>query len=202
MASDVQICNIALMQIGVTKPIADLATESTVAAVTANAVYAIRRDEVLTAVQPGFARTVAALALVSEDPTEELGYAYRYPDDCLAIRKIQSGVRRIDPRDTRVPYQLSSDATGRLIYADLAEAIVEYTRRITNAEWFPPSFLSALAWRLSIDLATALGGALGSQWRDRSEMYYREALTAAKADAINEEAPDDAPESEFIRARE
>lgn len=201
MASDVSICNTALIRIGVSQQIADLAEPST-AAILCLTLYATTRDEVLRAAHWGFARKVATLGLVAEDPTDEWGYAYRYPADAIEIRKIASGIQRVDPRDERVAYELASDDSGLLLYTDRAEAVAVYTARITTAEWFPPDFASALAWRLAIDLAAPLGGALGIQWRDKAALYYRAAVDAAQAASMNEESPDDAPAAESIRARD
>jgi hypothetical protein len=202
MASDVTICNLALMRIGVSQPIADL-SEQTTAAILANTIFADTRDLVLRSAHWGFARKVAALALVAEDPTDDWGFSYRYPADAVDIRKIRSGLRRVDPRDERVSYELSSDGSGLLIYTDQEDAVAEYTWRVTTVEWYPPDFVSALAWRLAVDLAMALApSTLGSAMRDKAEQYYRAAIIDAKAASLNEEAPDDAPPSEFIRARD
>lgn len=201
MASDVSICNTALMRIGVSQPIADL-TEQSTSAILCLTLYATTRDEVLRAAHWGFARKVATLGLVAEDPTEAWGYAYRYPADAIEIRKIDSGIQRIDPRDERVSYELASDDSGLLIYTDQAEAVAEYTKRITVAEWFPPDFASAFSWRLAIDLAAPLGGSLGLQWRDKAAAYYQAAITNARAASMNEESPDDVPAAESIRARD
>jgi hypothetical protein len=102
-----------------------------------------------------------------------------------------------------VAYQLASNSSGVLIYTDQEDAIAEYTWRITNADWYPPDFVSALAWRLAPELAMALApGSLGSALRDKAFAYYKAALIDATAATLNEETNDEAPPSEFIRERE
>src|SRR4051812_32897245 len=98
--TDVGICNMALGHLAVGKAIGAL-TEASQEARACLRFYEQARDEVLRDFPWPFATTVEALALVAVQPTTEWGYSYRYPLNCLALRRIPSGVRN-DTRGTTV----------------------------------------------------------------------------------------------------
>src|SRR5688500_18089987 len=97
--SEIGICNLALRRIGVRKVITDLGGESE-EEIAANACYDHARDTVLDMFPWPFAMKYVMLDLVedfSEDTSDEIhewGYSYRYPTDCLKLRRIVTGVGR------------------------------------------------------------------------------------------------------------
>jgi hypothetical protein len=82
-------------------------------------------------------------------PNSDWLYSYRQPVDCLFERRLV--VSRTDVADPQsVPFALSSDDTGGLIFCNLANAVLEYTARpkcpLTRSE---PLFREAAAWKLA-----------------------------------------------------
>src|SRR3990167_2163908 len=137
MPSEVEICNMALGHLGVGKEIANLETEKSTEASLCRRFYANTRDEALRDFPWPFATKLAALGLIEEDPNDEWGFSYRYPSDCLRLRRLLSGLRN-DTRQSRAPYKIGKDDQGRLLFADLEDAEAEYTARITDPALFHP----------------------------------------------------------------
>src|SRR5687767_6554440 len=79
------------------------------------------RDQVLRDFPWPFARKVAVLAVVAGTPNE-WGYQYRYPTDALSIRRIlpygvdTATMGQLEFPSTRIPYSISQDASGRLLW--------------------------------------------------------------------------------------
>lgn len=201
MASEIEICNMALAHIGVSIPIANL-DEASKEAQACKLFYAQTRDAVLRDFAWPFAGRFVALALVEEDPTGEWAFSYRYPTDAHTIRRILNPATRNDSRQSRIPYRLANDAEGLVILTDQEDAEAEYTFKVTNPGWFAPDFVSALALRLAADIAPQLTGGDPFKMGERALKLYAVQIGFARSNAANEEQPDETPDAEAIRARE
>lgn len=201
MASNTEICNIALSHVGVGKSIANLDTEQSQEAVVCRVFFETVRDAVLRDFAWPFASRTVAVGLIEEDPNDEWDYSYRYPTDCLSIRRVLSGVRN-DTHQSRVPYKIAQDDDGRLIYCDTEDAEIEYTVRAEDPELYSPDFVMALSFRLAFYIAPRLTGGDPFGLGSRALKMYEYEISKAKASAANEEQYDNLPESEFIRTRE
>ena len=198
--SEVAIVNIALSHLGVGKEIANLVTEQSEEAECARRLYGTARDATLRDFPWPFATTIATLALIEEDPNDEWAYSYRYPTDCLYLRRILSGIRN-DYRQSRVSYKIAQDSGGSLIYTDQGDAQIEYTARVTDPTRYPQDFVIMLSLYLAALIAPRLAGGDPHKLGDRAmKMYYLE-LSKAVSRAANEEQAEEAPVSEFERAR-
>jgi hypothetical protein len=142
-----------------------------------------------------------AAALIEEDPNSEWSYSYRYPSDCLKIRRILSGIRN-DTAQSRVPYKIARDDSGQLFFADLEDLEIEYTMRVEDVQQFPPDFVMALSFRLAGYVAPRVTGGDPFKMGERAVRFYDYEISKAEAAAINEEQPDQPVESSFITARE
>lgn len=199
MASETEICNLALSHIGVGKEIASL-TENSQEARTCNRYYKVSREAVLRDFAWPFATKVIALALVEENPNDEWDFSYRYPADCLRFIKIPSGLRN-DTRQSRTPYKIIGDDSGRLILTDKDLACSEYVRKITDEALFPPDFEMAFSYRLAASIAPRLTGGDPFKMKEYALQMYAFEISSAKSASKNEEQNEELPESEFIRAR-
>jgi hypothetical protein len=200
-SSDTEICNLALGHLGVLTTIADLTTEQSAEAKICRRFYENTRDSVLRDFNWPFATKIDALALVESDPNDEWDYSYRYPSDCINMRRILSGIRNESP-DQRIPYKIGRDNSGRLIFTDQDDAQIEYTMRVETIEEYPPDFVYALSYHLAMYIGPHVTKGDPFKIIDRCERMYSWLMTKAQAQAANEEQPDVLPESEFIRARE
>jgi hypothetical protein len=199
--SDALICNMALGRIGVGARIEALSTDTTPEAVQCRSFYDISYASTLREFSWPFANKIVTMTLVQTSPDNEWGYSYRYPSDCLKIKRLMSGFRN-DSRDTRVPFTIRSDDDGRLIFTDQVDAEIEYTFDFNDNARLPADFVSALAWRIAYEVAPSLGGPAGQKWRSDAAMGFAIEMTNARNNALDEVQVEEEPDSEFIRARE
>lgn len=152
MASEVEICNLALIHIG-TARISSFDDRSEPARV-CKLLYALARDDLLRGHSWGFTKRYEALAELSTVTTYRYDYAYTYPADCLLARGIYRAVPTADP----IPFQIVSKAegNGKEIWTNEVDAVLEYTKRITDTNVFDIQFTIALGHYLATLLAPTL----------------------------------------------
>lgn len=203
MATRTEIANLALSHLGIGKEIANLDNEKSQEAVTMRRFYDQTRDAVLRDFPWSFATRFGALALVAAPPTEtsEWDYSYRYPTDCLMLRRIQTDVR-IDTNQSRIVFKTGRDSQGQLIYTDEANAKVEYTFREEDPSRYPADFILAFSLRLAHYAAPRLTGGDPFKLGNRAIQLYLQEISMAQASSGNETVPDQVPDAEAIRARE
>jgi len=103
-----------------------------------------------------------ALTEIDEDPTDGFAYAYTAPDDCLVIRKIgyDSTFYDIDEReDEKLRWRIvNSEASPNLlvVYTDIEDAEIEYTKLLNANGRFQNHFAEALAAQLAMDAASRI----------------------------------------------
>ena len=153
-----RICNLALTHIGIGKQISNVATDQTREAVAIRLVYNDAIQQTLRDFAWPFATRYVQLAVLDGGvrPNSDWLFKYRQPSDCLFERRLV--VSRTDVGDPAPsPFLCSSDDTGGLIFANLANAVLEYTARPkcphTRGE---PLFREAAAWKLAEAIAPAL----------------------------------------------
>lgn len=200
MTSKVDICNLAISHLGVGKSIATFDTERSEEASACRTFWDQALKQTLRDFHWPFSRRTVTLALVEEDPTTEWAYAYRYPSTCIEARKLLSGTRN-ETRQTRIAYQIAADTEGRLIYTDLEDAVLEYSALVTDTSLFPDDFAMALSCRLAVYIAPRLCGPDNQKQREYASQLYVAEISQAKANARNEEQPEEMPESELISGR-
>ncbi len=196
--SEAQICNMALAHVGHTQFIANLETEQSNEANVCGLFYEQARDFVLEDYPWPFATRYATLNLIEEDPNNDWDYSYRYPSDCVFVRRLVTALGR--ENTTPPPFKTGSDDSGRLIYTDEEDAVAEYTKKIEDPAMFPALFGEAVSWYLSGLICPGLA-------KDRKQavacfQMYEITKGRAQATAGNEQQQTTEPESEFIRARE
>lgn len=197
--SKLDIWNLALGNLGVLVEVANVNEDSAEA-------RACRRfyDVMIAELQRDFCwpflTKLAALQLVSQNPTTEWQYAYQYPNDCADARRIPSGIRN-DNRQSRVPYKIYNSATGKLIYCDIPSASLEYTLKIESVARFDPDFVIAAGYRLSAYIAASVTGGDPFKLGDTCMRFFRGAYQKARANAANEQQDEDEPQGELERSR-
>lgn len=201
MASSTEIANLALSHLAVAQPIANLTTERSTTAAACRTFYSLTRELVLRQTAWPFANVVETLGLVETDPNDEWGYSYRYPATASRLIRIPSGIRN-DTRQKRVPYKIGRDASGKLIYTDMEDALIEYTRLETDEDRYPPDFIMAMSLRLAAYIAPRVTGGDPFKLGQRAMQMYMLEFGLATANAGNEDQPDELPESEYIASRE
>ncbi|EMJ5971364.1 hypothetical protein GWI96_05725 [Proteus sp. G4380] len=199
MASEIEICNIALSRIGNSRSINSM-TEASKEAVQCNLHYAQCRDSVLADFPWNFATKKVALANTN-NPPPNWTYAYRYPNDCLKAIGIVEPHQKYRRPDTAIHFHVGSDenGTGRLIFTDHPSAWLEYVARITDVNMFDALFKDALAWRLAAELARPLASNAGIG--GEALQIYQGVIKSAAAHSLSESAEPTDYMDEFTQAR-
>ncbi len=206
--SNTEICNMALSHLGTGKEISDLETEKSQEASACRRFYSVALEFVLRDFDWGFARKQVSLALVdtfSQGSGSEFSYSYRYPNACAKIRKIMSGFRQ-DTESSRVVFQESSDAVGKLLLTNAPASVqyplfVEITRNDQSPEVWPPDFVMAISYMLASLIAPRLTSGDPMKLGDKALQKYFVWKSKAEANDLSESVPDIPYDSEFVRVR-
>jgi hypothetical protein len=186
--SDVSICNKALGHVGTRSTIASLAEKSN-EAIQCALYYESTRDSILRAEHWNFAGfqqplTMLASLATSPIPPSPWQFEYAYPSDCLKCRYILPIMGSDPPPSsialTSAPVQIVAapnwigpvvkfvvssdvDAKGnqiKVILTNQAQAILKYTKRITDPGMFDSDFVEVLVLAIGAKLINALTGDL------------------------------------------
>lgn len=142
------------------------------------------------------------LELIAENPNDLWTYAYKYPNNCATIRRIQSCVVQ-DNRQTKIPLRTGVLNGVSVIYTNFPQATLEYVPNDIPLSSFSASAGMALAYRLA-HMATALVAGKGAQ-KIRQEIlqlymaYKSEAQEHDRMENMNFE--EDRVVSEFVADR-
>lgn len=200
MMSDTKIANMALGHVGVSKQIGNLITERSLEANACREWFEVCRESALGDFHWSFATKFKTVGLVENNPTQEWAYSYRYPSDCIDVRRILSG-QRTDVRATRVPFRIASDDEGGIILTDMQNAQIEYTWLNKDASKYSTNFATAMSLMLANYIVPQLSGGDPFQRQQKiMQLYAMEISKAATNNAIEEQA-DIEPDSEFVLAR-
>ena len=156
MATEVDICNIALGSLGL-EPIASLG-ESVQNARTCNLFYALTRDSYLQEHSWSFATKTIELVEITPLPDgySRFSYGYEYPADCLKAQKIRDGESDFFYPFIIKDYVITGPADSKLILTNLPDAFLEYTVALTETSLFSPIFINALSKKLAAEISWPL----------------------------------------------
>lgn len=184
MASDVAICNLAMIRLGA-ETITSL-TQNSANARRCSAVFALARDSELRKHVWSFARARARLAADTTAPTH--GYTYRYtlPPDFL----------RLHPDATVTDWQIEG---GYILTDDGAPLDIIYVKRITDTSLFDALFVDALAARIAVELAEEI--TQSNTKKQIADKWYGDTIREAKRVNAVERISDEMPEDTWITAR-
>lgn len=179
------ICNIALSNLGTSKPIVTL-HEGTTEADECSKRYAPARDTVLRDFPWNFANRHVVLSAVTDVTDTALfedagwGYVYEYPDNCVnAILVYNESTNQSETKEKFRVTSVDDAGTEKLrILSNIEGAYLEYTAQIRNVRLYDPQFKDALAFRLAADLAMPLKSSTND--RDKMMQYYNAILAQAK----------------------
>jgi len=194
----ITICNMALAFIG-ESPI-EAMTEASEQARRCAQFYEHDRRIVLRRYPWPWATRRVELALVAETP-QDYAYAYRYPADCVCLRKIYAVYEdgTLMPLSDFVEYRVVSDDAGRVIYTNAARVVAEYTADIQDNDLMDEQFCEVLAWKLAASIAFKLVG--NPQVTQMATAEYERLYNEAIANATNEQNTEPPKLNTFIMAR-
>ncbi|GKX40036.1 hypothetical protein SOASR014_37750 [Pectobacterium carotovorum subsp. carotovorum] len=199
MASEIEICNIALSRLGVSRSINAL-TEQSKEAGACSLHYEPARDAVLSDFPWNFATKRVALADLNSAPAD-WQYAYRYPTDCMRLIEIMTPGTRTPTARQRIEYVTGSDAdgAGKLIYTDQPSAWLKYVGSVTDTNMFDAIFRDALAWRMAGEMAMQLTG--NANLGQFALQMYAQVIASAASRSMEENQEAQPPIDPFTAAR-
>lgn len=152
MASEVDIANLALGHLGDDATVASFdPPEGSPQAEHCAHFYPIARDTLLEEYAWTFATVTEPLVLLGP-AVDGWTYSYALPNLCLKVLSVYTPGNRND--DDPLPFELETMADGQLILlTDVPNAIIRYTRKITDSSRFSPLFTETLSWLLASMLA-------------------------------------------------
>jgi len=197
MTSQVEIYNLALMNIGLSETVASL-EERSKARIICSQFWQITRDAVLAEFNWPFATKFETLALIA-DETKPWQYTYQYPTDCLkALYLVMDGLLQPDEK-MQPEYETAYGDDGRVILTNYPNAVLAYITRVEDTGRFPPLFVIALAWRLASHIAMPM---TATQSLVQSCMQqYKITSQEAWAEALNESKFNFNHQSEYVTVR-
>lgn len=168
--------NLALGRIGKSDSIGSI-FEGSMAARQALNIYSQTRDEMLRAVDYGFAERNVNLTLLKQapatgyfppnawngtvNPPPPWVFEYTYPDDCLKVRSIKPVplfVMNFDPQPN--VFAVENDnyfvPSRKVILCNVPGAMMVYTGQITDPTRWESDFIDAMAGKLALRLAPVL----------------------------------------------
>lgn len=194
MASEVDICNLALAHLGDTATVTSLdPPEGSAQAEHCARFYPIARDSLLEMHTWGFATRRVTLALLGSG-WPEWDYSYMQPSDALNIIAIlppdasddySQGLSNVPNAagGSYVPQAFSCETDGSgndVILTDQADAVLRYTNIVTDTTKFSPLFVMTLSWQLASMLAgPMLKGEAGAAESKRCAAVMRGYLSQA-----------------------
>ena len=177
MASQIDICNLALGRIGQQANVSSITpSDGSAAADFCASWYPIARDAMLEMHAWGFSTKRVNLAVLDGQAPDGWQFAYAFPTDAIKIWDVKlpadtpggaffntdwwwrgsspefSVLNMVDNQDQQFVVESLADGTIA-IYTNVQNAIAIYSCRITDTTKFPPLFVNALAWLLASYLA-------------------------------------------------
>ncbi len=202
-ATDLEICNLALDNIGVTNKVASISAPATKEEKACARWYAHSRDFVLRAFPWPFASRSETLVLaVPEILHLRWQYVYDLPATFFKARRVfVEGQAR---NDLGLPFEVELDPTGTkfVLLCDSATAALEFTRKFdSNAlvALLPPPFVDAVAWHLASKVVTPL--ALKKELISEALQMYRNTVLAALGIEMAQGKRDDPADAPWVQAR-
>ena len=145
MATEVDICNIALFKVGAER-ISSLA-ENNKRAKLCNDLYALERDNLLYSHPWNFAIVRAELSPVVAAPLFGYTKQFQIPSDCLRVIATEYD-EYVDTFDYRIE--------GDKLLCDEATIKVEYIKQQTDVSKYTPKFIEALGLQIAARIAYAM----------------------------------------------
>lgn len=200
MASDVDICNLALSRLGDDATVSSIdPPEGSQQAEHCARFYPIARDTALSMHDWNFASRRANLAVLSNVPCAPWRFAYALPAQLI---KAVCVLEPTGVQDAAFVIESSSNDTPVLL-TDQESALLKYVARFTDAARFPTLFVDALVWLLASHIAGPLiKGETGAGMAQQAYQAYLGALQRAIAGDMAQYQPDaPAPQTPWIKDR-
>lgn len=195
MASEVDICNLALARLGDEANVSSIdPPEGSAQAEHCARFYSIARDTLLESHAWRFSTRRDVLAALVAN-TSGWRFAYAMPADYLrALAVLPSDAKGHESTEPFI-VEMGEDGAG-VILTDQPDATLRYVARVTDTTRFPPLFVDALAWLLASHLAgPVLKGDAGAGMSRACLQSFMVAASVARTSDANQgsASPDHSP---------
>lgn len=190
MASEVGICNSALVKLG--EPTITALDQGGKAASTCNALYDKLRDELLRRHQWNFAVARVKLARLSEAPAFGFDHQFELPADHLRTVAVFDN----DAGIGAVRYRIE----GGAILSDAEDIYLHHIRQVTDPNRMTADFREALSAMLAMEMAIPIADSRTLQ-QQMAELFRLKLTIAMSTDAV-EDFPDEIPAGSWVAERE
>jgi hypothetical protein len=198
MPSTVDICNLALMHIGVNATIASLTEQSTEARACSR-VYDTAKNATLRDHNWNFATKYISLADIGTPP-EGWHYRYQYPNDCIKAISVTPATNNITAQKQHSFRVVSQDnLETKAIICNISPATLEYVADIKSSQNFDPLFVEAISLRIASMIAFTLTGK--TRLRNDALKLYEDTIANARFIDAQEGQSQDITEPEWISYR-
>lgn len=156
MASEVDICNLALAHLGDDAILSSInPPDGSPQSQHCATFYPVARNSMQDVHNWSFCTTRVTLALLSTTPLSGWQYTYALPSDMVsALSVFLAG--SADDNDPQ-PYEIEQTQAGvDVLYTNAPNAILRYVRNVTDPSTFSPLFVDALAWLVASYVAGPL----------------------------------------------
>jgi hypothetical protein len=173
MASEVEICNNALIKLGASRIVA--LTEDSKNARLCNQIYDQTRDAVLRDHFWNFAMKRVELAELTSTPSFQFDVEYQLPADCLRVLRME---------DTDMTFKVE----GRKLLTNESTAKILYISRVSDPNEFDALFIEAFSARLAWELCYAITE--NNTLLQLTQAAYRDKISEARTADAQEGTPD------------
>lgn len=200
-----EIYNLALGALLLQRQIANPDTDASNEAKVLNTHYTVAFNSTLEDLDLDATMSIATLELIETNPNELWSYAYKYPTDCVFLRRLQDANNKThkDNRYTHHPKNVQIHDGQKAIMTNLEDATAEYISTSVPLTTLSQMAGLAIAYRLAILSAPLIVGkgatALRKELRQQYVIYKAEAQEKDKRENFN--YYDDAVESDWVNER-
>ena len=202
MYTKAKIFNLALGALLLNKRIADVDTDTSVENQTLNVHYDTAFRSTIEDLDLDCTSVEAVLELIEEDPNALWSYAYKYPNNCAFLRRIQSSVIK-DTRSTQIRKRVITHNGIKTIFTNEENAIAEYIPNDLTLDLLSSNAGLAVAYKLAMLSAPLIAGKGAASLRKEIQgLYVISKAEAQEQDRLeNSNFDDDEVISEFVEAR-
>ena len=207
MASDIDICNMALAKLG-SAPIVSLTENSPKAALLLRT-YGLYRDKLQRIFKWSFAMTYAEQPVLTTTPLFEYNYAYSLPANCLRLDLVDVsftksfnnvGMPGVNLSDLNTGRSQDYRVVGRQIYTNVPPPLrIQYGAQVTDPTQFDAAFCEALACYLAWQCCEQITG--GAQRKKDAAQEYQMSMREARMANAVELAPETIPDDTLMASR-
>lgn len=198
-----KIYNLALSALLLAKEIANTDTDTSNEVRVLNTHWDIALESTLQDLDLDSLSTPIALELLAElDDGGPWQYAYKYPNNCVYLRRLQSGAE-VDSKRTHIPKRTALYEGQKAIFTNEYQAIGECLPKDVPLAALSPMAGLAIAYKLAFLASPLITGKGAEKLRDKIEKAYLVAKSEAQETDQNENFnyDDESVRSEFVAAR-